>query len=439
MGRAPTELSAPLLIADNTVLIADRTVLWETVPLRDKHPEVRSAAAVPSVRAHVGTASATFPHALRGRVRTSFALNFDPAATLTEHQAERSRWDERHARKFARWEPHVNDRSPDRRLRIGYVSPYFYGHSATYAFGGVILYHDPHRFEVVCYSDTAQEDNISRRLRGRADKWHNTGGLGDDGLAALIRADRIDILVDLVGHMRGHRLLAFARKPAPIQITAWGEPTGTGLAAMDYLFPDPVLVAPHERGLLAEKVVDLPDFLGYWVPDPIPEPRALPALARGYVTFGSFNRFDKIQDPVLHTWARIMNELPASRLFLKGGDTSGDSSQQERIKRVLAAAGVAGQRVHFLDWLDRNGHFAAYQDIDIAIDPFPHGGGMTTLDALWIGRSSRGLPRANHLVAAGVRDLERARIDRFRCGGSRWLCRSGSRQGFGPRHARSPS
>jgi hypothetical protein len=134
-----------------------------------------------------------------------------------------------------------------------------------------------------------------------------------------------------------------------------------------------------------------------------------------------------------------MNELPASRLFLKGGDTSGDSSQQERIKRVLAAAGVAGQRVHFLDWLDRNGHFAAYQDIDIAIDPFPHGGGMTTLDALWIGRSSRGLPRANHLVAAGVRDLERARIDRLRRGGSRWLCRSGSRQGFGPRHARSAS
>jgi protein O-GlcNAc transferase len=149
-----------------------------------------------------------------------FALNFDPAATLMEHQAERSRWDERHARKFARWELHVNDRSPDRRLRIGYVSPYFCGHSTTYAFGGVILYHDPHRFEVVCYSDTAQEDNISRRLRGRADKWHNTVGLGDDELAAVIRADRIDILVDLVGHMRGHRLLVFARKPAPIQVTA---------------------------------------------------------------------------------------------------------------------------------------------------------------------------------------------------------------------------
>ena len=110
-----------------------------------------------------------------------------------------------------------------------------------------------------------------------------------------------------------------------------GEPTGTGLAAMDYLFADPVLVAPQERGLLAEKVVDLPNFLGYWVPDPIPEPRALPALARGYFTFGSFNRFDKIQDPVLHTWARIMNELPGSRLLLKGGDTSGDASQQERI------------------------------------------------------------------------------------------------------------
>jgi predicted O-linked N-acetylglucosamine transferase (SPINDLY family) len=314
-----------------------------------------------------------------------FALNFDPAGTMSEHQAERSGWDERHARRFAPWEPHDNDRSLDRRLRIGYVSRYFCSQAATYAFGGVILRHDPDRFEVVCYSDTAQEDHITRRLAGRADKWHHTAGLGDDELAALIRTDRIDILVDLVGHMRGHRLLVFARKPAPIQVTAWGEPTGTGLAAMDYLFADPVLVAPHERGLLAEQVVDLPNFLGYWVPDPIPEPRMLPALARGYVTFGSFSRFDKIQSPVLGAWARIMNALPGSRLVLKEGRACVDPLQQQRMTSILAAAGIAAERVTFLGWLDRSGHFEAYQDIDIALDPFPHGGGMTTLDAMWMG------------------------------------------------------
>jgi protein O-GlcNAc transferase len=314
-----------------------------------------------------------------------FALNFDPAATAVEHQAERSRWDERHARRFAPWGGHDNDPDPHRRLRIGYVSRYFCSQAATYAFGGVIMCHDPDRFEIVCYSDTEQEDDVTRHLRGRADVWHDTAELGDEALTGLIRADRIDILVDLVGHMRGHRLLAFARKPAPIQVTGWGEPTGTGLAAMDYLFADPVLVPPAERGLLAEKVVDLPNFLGYWVPDPIPEPRALPALDRGYVTLGSFSRFDKIQEPVLIGWARIMNALAGSRLVLKEGRACVDPSQRERITSVLGANGIDAERVTFLGSLNRVGHFEAYHAIDLALDPFPHGGGMTTIDALWMG------------------------------------------------------
>jgi protein O-GlcNAc transferase len=314
-----------------------------------------------------------------------FALNFDPAATTSEHQAERSRWDERHARRFTPWRPHDNDRDPDRRLRIGYVSPYFCSQAATYAFGGVITCRDAGQFEVVCYSDTAREDHVTGLLAAGADKWHRTADLDDDALAALIRADRIDILVDLVGHMRGHRLLVFARKPAPIQVTAWGEPTGTGLAAMDYLLADPMLVLPHERALFAEEVVDLPNFLGYWAPDPIAEPRPLPASERGYVTFSSFNRFDKIQEPVLAAWAKIMSALPGSRLVLKEGRACVDAIQRERMTRVFAAAGVAAERVTFLGALSRSGHFDAYHDIDIALDPFPHSGGMTTLDALWMG------------------------------------------------------
>jgi predicted O-linked N-acetylglucosamine transferase (SPINDLY family) len=350
-----------------------------------------------------------------------FALNFDPAATLKEHQAERSRWDMRHARGFAPWEPHPNDRSPNRRLRIGYVSPYFCRHSATYAFGGVIVHHDRDQFEVVCYSDTAQEDDISARLRSRADKWQRTARLRDDELAALIRTDRIDILVDLVGHMRGHRLLAFARKPAPIQVTAWGEPTGTGLAAMDYLFADRMLIPPNERELLAEQVVDLPNFLGYWAPDPVPEPRALPALTRGYVTFGSFNRFDKIQDAVLAAWARIMSALAGSRLILKGPNMFVDPTLQERVKSIFETAGVAAERVSFLGWVDRDAHFEAYQGVDIALDPFPHGGGMTSLDALWMGipvvtfpgRTISSRLASASLSAAGLRDFVARDLDDY--------------------------
>ena len=314
-----------------------------------------------------------------------FACNFDAAATMADHQAERARWDEQHARRFAAAiRPHTNDPAPDRRLRIGYVSSHFLRQAATYCCGGVLLGHDPKLFEVVCYSDTLQGDDVTARLRARAAKWHDTAGLSDDALADLIRADGIDILVDLVGHMRGHRLLVFARKPAPVQVTAWGEPTGTGLSAMDYLLADPVLVPVTERGFLVEQVVDLPNFLGYWIPDPLPEPGALPALGRGYVTFGSFNRLAKILNPVLRTWAAILRALPQAHLVLKDRGLA-DPDQRARIGAILAEQGITAERVKLLGPTDRAGHFAAYQEIDIALDPFPHGGGMTTLDALWMG------------------------------------------------------
>jgi protein O-GlcNAc transferase len=314
-----------------------------------------------------------------------FALNFDIAATTADHQAERARWNERHARRFAdAIRPHANDPDPHRPLRIGYMSSHFRHQAATYAFGGVLLGHDPKLFEVACYSDTLHEDDVTARLRARVGKWRRTAGLSDDTLADLIRADGIDILVDLVGHMLGNRLLVFARKPAPVQVTAWGEPTGTGVGVMDYLLTDPVLVPADERALLAERLVDLPNFLGYWVPDPLPEPAAMPALGRDYVTFGSFNRLAKIQDPVLRLWASILRALPKAHLVLKDRVLA-DSGQRNRVSVILEEEGVTPERVELLGPSDRAGHFAAYQEIDIALDPFPHGGGMTTLDALWMG------------------------------------------------------
>ena len=315
-----------------------------------------------------------------------FALNFHPAADAAGHQAERARWNALHARRFtSSVRPHANDRDPDRRLRIGYVSSHFREQAATYAFGGVLVCHDPGECEVVCYSDTIGNDKVTDRLRAGAEQWRDTARLSDDALAELIRDDRIDILIDLVGHMSGHRLLVFARKPAPIQVTAWGEPTGTGLEAMDYLLADPVLVPEGERKLLAERVFDLPNFLGYWTPDPLPEPSTLPALTRGYLTFGSFNRAAKIQDAVLRGWAAILHALPAARLVIKGYQALSDGRERARIDAVLCAESIDPGRATLLGRRDRAGHFADYREIDIALDPFPHGGGMTTLDALWMG------------------------------------------------------
>ena len=342
-----------------------------------------------------------------------FALNFDPAATAAEHQAERARWDEQHAKRFAAAvPPHTNHPDPDRRLRVGYVSSHFRDQAATYAFGGVLLCHDRKWFDVTCYSDTLREDDITARFRSSVSKWHHTMGLSDDELADLIRADGIDILVDLVGHMTGHRLVVFARKPAPVQVTAWGEPTGTGLKTMDYLLADPVLVTGAERGLLAERVVDLPNFLGYWTPDPLPEPGALPARAQGYVTFGSFNRISKVLDPVLRSWAAVLRALPEAHLVLKDRALA-DFNQRARILAILADEGVTAERVMLLGQSDRAAHYAAYQAIDIALDPFPHGGGMTTLDALWMGvpvvtwpgRTISSRLAAANLTALGLTDF----------------------------------
>ena len=343
-----------------------------------------------------------------------FILNFQPEATAASHQAERARWSALHAHKFISAIPqHDNNPDPDRRLRIGYVSSHFRHQAATYAFGGVILCHDANQFDVVCYSDTVKEDDLTARFRNCVGKWHCTAGLSDGEVSNLIRTDGIDILVDCVGHMRGHRLLVFARKPAPVQVTAWGEPTGTGLKTMDYLLADRVLVPASERSLLAERVFDLPNFLGYWRPDELPEPNAPPAIANGYVTFGSFNRFIKIQDPVLRTWAAILRALPEARLLLKWNQRFLDSSQLNRVESVLQQEGVGKDRLKLVGRSERTSHFAAYQDVDIALDPFPHGGGMTTLDALWMGvpvvtwagRTISSRLAASSLTALGLTDL----------------------------------
>ena len=314
-----------------------------------------------------------------------FALNFDSAATAEEKQFERSQWDQAHARKFSQHiKPHTNDSEPERRLRIGYVTSHFRRQAATYCFGGVILNHDPKLFEVICYSDTLEDDDVTSLLRARADRWRLTRGLSDDQLAELIRKDRIDILVDLVGHMAGHRLTVFARKPAPIQVTAWGEPTGTGLTAMDYLLADPVLVPESERGLLSERVVNLPNFLGYWTPEPLPEPGELPTLTNGNITLGSFNRLEKITHPTIRSWVAILRKLPTAHLVLKDGALE-DLGQRARLEEAFAAEGIAVERLKLIGGSDRESHFMAYRKIDIALDPFPHSGGMTTLDCLWMG------------------------------------------------------
>jgi predicted O-linked N-acetylglucosamine transferase (SPINDLY family) len=207
--------------------------------------------------------------------------------------------------------------------------------------------------------------------------------MSDDELSARICDDQVDILVDLSGHSAGNRLAVFARKPAPIQVTAWGSGTGTGVPTIDYFFADPVTVPEAARHLFAEEVYDLPAVI---TTDPLPgaQPTPLPMLRTGHVTFGVFNRIDKISEPTLVVWSRLMRELPDSRIVIKNVALD-DGFLRDRLIGRFVAHGVTENRVTCLGSSSRDQHIAAFADIDISLDPFPQNGGVSTWESLQAG------------------------------------------------------
>ncbi len=313
------------------------------------------------------------------------SLDFIERSDTAEQQQERSRWYAQYGKRYRdSIRPHRNVADPDRRLRIGYVSADFLGHSASYIFGPVIRLHDRSAYEVICYSGVVREDDVTRRLREGADSWRSTLGVSDEDLAERIRSDQIDILVDLSSHTAGHRLLVFARKPAPIQVTAWGYATGTGVETIDYFFADPVLVPEAERRYFAEKVVDLPCGVCYEAPSYAPQVTPLPSLAGNPFTFGCVNRIEKISGRSLGLWARILAAVPGSRLLLKEQKLD-DPGIRARLLARLQNHGIATDRVLVLGTSTHAEHLGTYHQVDLALDPYPHGGGVSSMEALWMG------------------------------------------------------
>jgi protein O-GlcNAc transferase len=314
-----------------------------------------------------------------------FDLELDPRASRASIFAERRRWYERHARALAaEIRPHANAPDPDRRLRVGYVSADFRGHSASAVFAGVLGRHDPAQVEVVAYSGSGQEDGDTARFRDAVALWRPTLGVPDAELAQRIRDDGIDILVDLTSHSGGCRLLTFARKPAPVQVSAWGYAVGTGLDTVDYFFGDPLTVPPEARAEFSEEVVDLPFVVSFEPPRDAPPVAPPPALERGAITFGCFNRLAKVPPDVLALWARILARVPGARILMKffGLD---DEATRHRVRAAFAAEGVGADRLTLAGPTPRQEHLAAYGEVDLALDPFPHGGGVTALEGLWMG------------------------------------------------------
>ena len=313
------------------------------------------------------------------------AMDHSPDFDLETQHAERRRWWKRFGMPVARSaRSFTNDPDPDRRLRIGYVSADYRHHSAACVIVPIVIGHDYRHFEVYCYSGTISVDATTEVFRRAADVWVTTSGLPDDALADRIRADRINILVDLSGHSPGNRLLVFARKPAPVQVTGWGYATGTGLPVTDYFISDATIVPAADAHLFAEEVVHLTSHFTFLAPDPSPSLTPLPRLSRGFITFGSLNRPAKLSSLTYPLWARVLEAVPDARLILKSKEFN-DSAFREEVAARLAGLGVDRARVQLRGQTTRYLHIGTFREVDIALDPVPHCGGVTALEGLWTG------------------------------------------------------
>jgi len=339
-------------------------------------------------------------------------LQYHPGYDTRMIHEELRRWNRQHAeplKKFIR--PHTNHRNPDRRLRIGYVSPDFRESVIGPSLLPLLREHDHRQMEIFCYANVLQPDARTDQLRGYADVWRNLVGLSDSQAADLIRQDRIDVLVDLALHTADNRLVIFAYKPAPVQVTYLGYCGSTGIDAMDYRLSDPYLDPPaSDVSIYSERTFRLPaTYWCYGVTGPTPEPLPPPVAAAGYVAFGCLNNPPKVSFAALDLWAEILRAAPRSRLIVH----CCPGTRLDALRERFAGKGVSPDRLEFPCRQPWPQYVETYGRIDIALDPFPWGGGITTCDALWmgvpvvslVGRTAVGRGGASILSNVGVPEL----------------------------------
>lgn len=299
---------------------------------------------------------------------------------------------------------HSNERDPYKKLRIGYVSPDFRKHSVAYFIEPVLSAQNREKHEVFCYSDVLFPDDATKHIQEYADQWRSITGMTDDMVSELIRNDKIDILIDLAGHTAKNRLLLFARKPAPVQVSWIGYPATTGLSAIDYKivdhYTDPEGMTEQ---LYTEELIRMPkSFLCYLPYKESPDVGPLPALTNGWITFGSFNNFAKVSTDILKVWSGILRELPQSRLMLKS-QAFISKMVCNRVTDVFEKDGVSAERIEFMSFEPSiKMHLDLYNRIDIALDTFPYHGTTTTCEALWMGVPVITLAGNSHVSRVGV-------------------------------------
>jgi predicted O-linked N-acetylglucosamine transferase (SPINDLY family) len=313
-----------------------------------------------------------------------FATHYHPAFDTHAIAEEGRRWNRQHGEPLAKFiHSHSNDPSPDRRLRLGYVSPDFRDHVVGRNLLPLFHQHDHRQFEITCYAQVYRPDAVTSQFQQNSDCWRNIVGLSDEQVAEQIRQDRIDLLVDLTLHTGSNRLLVFARKPAPVQLTFAGYPGSTGLSAIDYRLSDPYLdPRGMDESVYSEQTFRLPD--SFWCYDPlgcrdIPV-NSLPALEAGVITFGCLSNFCKINDSVLALWAQVLRQVEGSRLLL----LAPLGSHRQRTVDQLCQRGIDPERIEFVPPQTRRQYLELYHRVDLGLDSFPYNGHTTSLDSFWM-------------------------------------------------------
>jgi predicted O-linked N-acetylglucosamine transferase (SPINDLY family) len=279
----------------------------------------------------------------------------------------------------------TNRAVPERKLRIGYVSADFRAHPIAWFMENVLRAHDRGAFEVTCYSNNPVNDTVTDRIAGIADRWRSVTALNNEALGTLVRNDEIDILIDLSGHTDGHRLGVFLAKPAPVQCTWLGYYATTGLPEIDYIIADRFVIPKEHEKFYVETPWRLPDSYLCFTPPDIPvEIGALPASRTSTLTFGTCNNMRKVNKRVVALWSALLKSAPAARLLMRCPALSFAEMRAE-LTRLFVENGINPERIALLPGAERAELLATYNAIDVALDPFPYGGGTTTVESLWMG------------------------------------------------------
>lgn len=382
-----------------------------------------------------------------------FALQHKPGVTRGELLREHRRWAGLY-RPGAPMDrlafPNVAD--PARKPRLGLVSADLHRHAVSFLVLRAFEQLAALGYEIACYKTDSkrQDDDFSERYKEIAVSWRDVSGMDEPALGRQILEDQIDVLFDLSGHTAGNRLSLFATRAAPIQL-GWAGYVGTvGLDTYDGLIADPVEIPPEHDATYVERPIRLPDcYVCYHPPADAPEVPPLPSVNGGRFTFGCFNRPAKLNGDVGKAWARILAQVPDSRILMVYGGL-GEQSTREAVHNVLGQGGVPCERVELVGESEQPKLLQAYGEVDLALDPFPYSAGVTTLEAMWmgvptvtfVGDTFAGRHSAAHLTAAGLSRFCTHSIDDYVAMAVDWTRRRDElaelRRGLRPRVAASP-